>query len=178
MLDVATVARSSLLAFILMFTYQVAAAYTYEITEAELQEKISAAMPLEIKKQFYALVISNPVIDLGDSGGDVIVLAQIELVMPRQATGNIELKGHLAYEPDTASFFLKNIQIKRVQIERVPNAFLPGVKLATQLAARKMFATHPVYVIKDDSIKAHFAKSSLKSVSTKDRKLILSMEIF
>jgi hypothetical protein len=162
-----------------MLTCQVAAAFTYEITNAELQQKVSAAMPLEIKKQFYTLVISNPVIGLGDSGGDVAVLAKIELVMPSwQATGNTELKGQLTYEPDTASFFLKNVLMKQVLIEGVPKTYLPGVKLAAQLAARKMFATHPIYVIKDDSMKARFAKASLKSVSTKDGKLILFMDIF
>jgi hypothetical protein len=179
MLDWGSMVRSSLAALVLMFCSQVAAAFTYEITEAELQQKTTAAMPLEIKKPHYTLLISDPVIDLGVADDDITILAKIDLTMPGiQAAGNIKFKGRLTYDADSYSVFLKNVEVQQVLLEGVPETYSPGVKLISQLAASKMFASNPVYVIKDDGMKARFAKSFLKSMSVKDDKLILFMEIF
>lgn len=179
MLDFGTRVRSSLAALVLMLCSQVAAAFTYEITEAELQQKTAAAMPLEIKKPYYTLLIFDPLIDLGVADDDITILAKIDLTMPgMQAAGNIKFKGRLFYDADAYSVFLRQVEVQHVLLEGVPETYAPGVKLIAQLAANKMFTFNPVYVIKDDNMKTRFAKSFLKAMSVKDDKLILLMEIF
>lgn len=177
--DVTKLARSTLIALLLGLASQVAAAFSYELSEPELQEKFSSAMPLEIKKQHYTLIIFDPVLSLGSADGDIIVQAHINFSMASgQAAGTITFKGRLAYEVDTSSFFIRNVVIKQIRAEGIPEIYQPGLKLVAQLAASRTFSRHPVYVIKDDSVKARFAKSFLKSVTVTDHKLILSMEVF
>lgn len=172
-----------LCAVALAFACQAASAFTHEITEAELQQKIALAMPYEIKKPLYTLMLSDPSIDLHNVDGNIKVITQAKLDMPslkmaNSLAGRVEFIGQLAYEPSSTSFYLKKVVIKRIDWDGVPENYQAGLQLVAQLTASKILSSKPVYVIKGDSMKARFAKSFLQSVAVNDGKLILTMEIF
>lgn len=159
---------------------QAAWGFTHEVTEAELQQKVSAAMPVEIRKPTYALTISDPVIDLAGTDQTVGIVAQVALDVPQQikAAGTVTLSGRLVYEPQGYAFYLRNVVIRKLEVEGAQESLLPALRLVTQFAVARALAAQPIYSIKDDSMKARFARAFLKSVSVEDRKLVLTMEIF
>jgi hypothetical protein len=166
--------------FVLAFISEAAWGFTHEIAEAELQQKVVAAMPVEIRKPAYVLTISDPVVDLAGNNEIVGVVAQVVLEIPEQtkAVGTVTLSGKLAYEPQSYAIYFRNVLIRKLEVEGVQDAFLPAVRLVAQFAVARAFAARPIYVIKDDSLKAKFARAFLKSISVQDHKLVLTMEIF
>jgi hypothetical protein len=172
--------RALLSALTWVFISKAAWGFTHEIAEAELQQKVAAAMPVEIRKPAYALTISDPVIDLAGTDETVGVVAQVALEVPEQikAAGTVTLSGKLAYEPQDHAFYFRNVQVRKLEVEGAQDALLPILRLVAQFAVTRAFATRPIHVIKDDGLKARFARAFLKSVSVRDRKLILTMEIF
>lgn len=172
--------RSLLSAMALLLVCQAAWGFTHEVAEAELQQKVSAAMPVEIRKPAYALTISDPVIDLAGADETVGVVAQVALDLPEnmKAAGTVAVSGKLVYDPRAYAFFLRNVVVRKLEVEKAQESLLPVLRLGAQFALARALSVHPVYVIKDDSLKARFARALLKSVSVEDHKLILTMEIF
>jgi len=68
-------------ATVLLLTSQLAWAFSYtvEISEKELQEKISAMMPLEKKKFFMSVVLSNPDVDLMENDNKIGITIDIKV---------------------------------------------------------------------------------------------------
>jgi len=180
MVDLMRRKRALLSALALVFISKAAWGFTHEIAEAELQQKVAAAMPVEIRKPAYVLTISDPVIDLAGTDETVGVVAQVVLEVPEQmkAVGTVTLSGKLVYEPQGYAFYFRNVQVRKLEVEGIQEALLPALRLVAQFAVARALAARPIYVIKDDSLKAQFARAFLKSVSVRDRKLVLTMEIF
>ncbi len=172
--------RALLPALVLALLCEAAWSFTHEIAEADLQQKVTAAMPVEIRKPAYALTISDPVIDLAGSDETVGIVAQVMLEVPgwRQASGTVNLSGKLVYEPQNHAFYLRNVLVRKLDVEDAQESLLPALRVVAQFAVAHALAAKPVYVIKDENLKAGFARAFLKSVSVRDRKLILTMEIF
>lgn len=179
MSKLAATASAALLTLALTLLPAAASAFSHEISQAELQDKVAAAMPLEIKKRFYKLVISDPEIDLGGGDGRVAVVARLGLTTGSgQANGVVSFTGVPTYDPATASLFLSGVVIRDLRVDGAPESHLPGIRVIAQLAASHAFARHPIHVIRGDSLKSGMAKAFLKSVAVEDNKLILLLEVF
>jgi hypothetical protein len=154
--------------------------YTQEITEQEIQEKISAFMPIEKKKYFVTVKITNPKIDLIKETDEIGILANIEAFAPGgiKESGEVTIKGTLDYDPQKGEFYFKNPKIVSLAIDKVPKIFIPKVQSIAQIALSKAMAVYPVYKFKDNNLKHKLAKAVLKSLKVKDEKLILTLGVF
>ncbi len=155
-------------------------AFTLEFTEAQLQEKIEAMMPIKKKKLFVTVIISNPVIRLLKESNRLAVKADIsaDALGASKGTGKIEITGSLLYNAKKGTFHLKNPKIESMYIDDVPDMYQAKIKNLAQSAIIKTMAARPVYKLKEDNLKQKLAKASLKSILVNDGKLIIEFGLF
>jgi hypothetical protein len=154
--------------------------YTQEITEQEIQEKVSALMPVVKKKYFVTVKISDPKIDLIKEINEVGILANIDASAPGGIKGNGEvmIQGALDYDANKGAFYFKNPKIISLKIDQVPANFIPDIQALAQTALTNALATYPVYQFKDDHLKHRLAKSVLKSLKVQNEKLLITLSAF
>ena len=172
----------STLFFLILFLSQTTMAFTYtlEIPEAELQKKIVGMMPLEKKKFFFTITLSDPVVELIERDNKVGVFTHIKVVGPKgiQGMGRTKITGSLSYESEKAEFFFKNMVIENLEIDKIQDKYIPKIQGIVQLVARKMLAKRPVYRLKDNNVKHKLAKAVLESIKVKDKKLWVELSLF
>lgn len=167
---------------LIVFTSQMVSAldYTQEITEQEIQEKVSALMPLEKKRYFVTVKISDPKIDLIKEINEVGILANIEVIAPGgiKGRGEVMIQGALDYDAKKGAFYFNQPKIVSLKIDQVPTDFIPDIQALAQTALTKALASYPVYKFKDDNLKHRLAKSVLKSLQVQDEKLLITLSAF
>ncbi len=155
-------------------------AFTLEFTEAQLQEKIEAMMPIKKKKLFVTVIISNPVIRLLKKSNRLAVKADISAnaLGSEKGSGKIEITGSLLYNAKKGTFHLKDPKIESMHIDDVPDMYQAKIKSLAQSAIIKTMATRPIYKLKEDNLKQKLAKASLNSILVKGGKLIIDFGFF
>lgn len=170
------------LAFLLMFSSQVASAlsYTMEITEQELQQRVTAMMPIQVTKPQISVVFLDPKVRLLKDSDEVAVSSPLELAVAGvlKVSGYVNVKGTLRYEATTGEFFLKNPVISEMEVKNLPEKYQPKAREAAQLAIEKTMATRPVYKLQDNHLKQRLAKAVLQSVDVKNEKLLVTLSVF
>jgi hypothetical protein len=154
--------------------------YTHEITQQEIQEKVSAFMPIEKKKYFVTVKVLNPKIDLIKTTDEIGIFANIEVIAPGgiKGSGEVMIKGTLDYGPKEGSFYFKNPTIISLVIDKIPHKFIPKIQGIVQKALSMAMAVYPVYTFKDDNLKHTLAKAVLKSLKVENEKLVLTLGVF
>ena len=154
--------------------------YTLEISEAELQDKVNAMMPLEKKKFFVTTILTNPILDLIETKNEISISTNVEVKAPGNISGNgtVIFTGTLRYENDPGSFYFDNLNVVSLTIDQVPSETLPKIKKMLEFVAKKYLATKPVFTFKDDNLKHKLAKSTLKSIAVENETLKIELGIF
>jgi len=154
--------------------------YTLEISESELQKKVSAMMPMTKKNVFMAVTVSDPKIDLIQQSNEIGVFTNIEVIAlgNLKGSGRAHITGTLNYDAEKGEFFFRDPTIVSLEIDNVEKKFIPKIKEITQLTITKAMSAYPVYKFKDDNIKHKLAKAALKSVTVNDKKLLVELSAF
>lgn len=157
-----------------------ALSYTLKLSESQLQKKVSAMMPIQKNKYYFTVILSNPQIELLEDTNEIGLLTHVEVSGPKgiKGKGMVKLIGSISYESETNQFFFKNPTIHQLKIASISEKYSLIVQKIIQFIARKMLFTYPVYTLKDDNIKHKFAKSMLRSVSVKNKQLLLKLNMF
>lgn len=170
------------LAIGLMFFTQMAMAFTYtlEISEQELQKKVSAMMPMKKKQFFLTVILSRPNVDLAPESNEISVFSHIDVLAPGgiKEQGDVKISGTLSYDPDKGEFFFHNPSIPSLAIKNVPEKFIPEIKKITEVIASKILSKHPIYKLRDDNLKHKLAKAVLRSVTVKNEQLHIVLDTF
>lgn len=171
-----------IVSLILLLSSQAAMAlsYTLEISEAEIQEKVAAMMPIEKKKYFVTVTFSHPKIELAENANQIGIYSQLDIAAPGgiKSTGNTKITGSLSYDPIKSEFYFKNSAIAEMKVDKVPDAYLSTIKDIAQLMVGKMLETTPIYKLKGGDLKRDLAKSMLKSVTVENKQLLVELELF
>jgi len=169
-----------IIGFVAVSQIAMAFSYTLEITEQELQEKISAMMPMEKKKYFITTIISDPNVDLIKKNDKIGIFSNIEVIAPGgiRGTGRGKIVGTISYDSSKGAFFFHNPTITDLEIDKVPSKFIPKIKKIMQLAATKAMSRYPIYKLKGNNLKQKLAKAVLQSVAVKDGKLLVTLRAF
>lgn len=172
--------KKLLFCFVLLAYSNIAGALTLKFTEAELQEKVSAMMPLEKKKGFITIVISDPVVKLLKDSNRIGIKTNMAASIPGliNGTGMAEITGSLSYNKDKGTFHMLDPVITAMHIDKVPEKFQPKIKDMAQKSLSNTMATRPIYQLRDDDMKHKLAKATLKSVAVKEEKLVVEFGLF
>ncbi|NOX67382.1 MAG: DUF1439 domain-containing protein [Chlorobi bacterium] len=163
--------KSILVVVLFLFSQAaIAFSYTVEITEPELQEKILKIMPLVKNKFFVTVTLSEPKVDLQSENNNIAIFCRVEVTAPGgiKGTGKVKVSGSLKYEQKKYEFFLKDPVLESLEIDKVPDKFIPKIKNMSQQIITKVLAKRPVYKLKDNNLKHKLAKSLLQSITVKD----------
>lgn len=165
---------------IILLTFScIAGAYTVEFSEADIQEKVSAMMPLQRKRLFVTIIITQPVVKLLKNVNKISIKANLEaLAGGHRGTGNMTITGALTYNKKNGTFHLKDPAISDMHIDRIQQQYQPVIKDIAQSAMAKTLASRPVYTLQDDNIRHKLAKSALESISVNDGKLVVVFSLF
>lgn len=157
-----------------------ALSYTVEVSEAELQEKIAAAMPIEKKKLFMKVIFSHPKIDLAVGNNQIGLDAQMDVIAPGgiQSTGQAKIKGSLTYNGEKNTFYFDNPTIVNMQLNDIPDSFMASVKEIAQLIVSSKFPSIAIYTLQDNDLPQSFLKYTLKSIAVKNRQLLIELGLF
>jgi len=154
--------------------------YTQEITEAEIQQKVASMMPLKRTKSFLTVILSKPKIRLNDGSDQISFYSKVKLKALGGLTGNgsTKIKGSIEYNAAKGEFYLRNPKIVDLKMKDVPSSFMPKIKSLAQSFLSQSLKKRPIYRFKDNDLKQKLAKSVLKSVTIKNKKLQVVLSAF
>ncbi len=174
--------KKACMAWMLLLISQVSLAfeYTLEFTQPELQEKISAMMPVTKQTMLATVVVDNAKLELIEGSDKLAIAAKLnaQILGNLNATGDVKIQGTLSYNAKEGAFYLKNPEIIELNINEIPPKFHDQVKQLAQKGVAKKLSNQPVYKLKDDDTKQSLAKSMLKSLQVKNKTLIATLGLF
>ena len=166
-------------ALLLVSNSALAFSYTLEIPEQEIQERLTAKMPLKKKVLLTKVTLSNPVVDLIKESNRIGVDTDFEVRMPGiKGRGRLNIVGDLSYDPEKGEFYLRDPEIAGLTVDKLPDRYDEEIRRILQPVAAKALATHPVYKLKDKDIKQKLLKAVLQSVSVRDEHLVVVLSVF
>ena len=163
-------------------TLTMALPFTIEISEKELQEKVSALMPMSAKELFITVTVSEPTIELIKETDKVAILLHVEVraLSGLYGTGRGKVVGSISYNADETAFYFQDITVERFELDQIPGEAAPSLKVIAQIvgvAANQAMLSHPIFVLSDDDMKQKLLRSTLESVKVDDGKLLVTMSL-
>ncbi|MBL1260775.1 MAG: DUF1439 domain-containing protein [Thiotrichaceae bacterium] len=155
------------------------AAFTIELTKAEVQETVATYFPLKHISPFVMLTAHNPRVMLeqetGRIGLEFSVLANIPGILSGEGRGLID--GELEYHHKTGEFYLRDPKIRSLKLYDMPAEITATVKLALQQLMKQSLPIMLVYKLQDSDLKQKMARSVLSSVEVRNGKLRLELSV-
>jgi len=152
-------------------------AWTVELTEDELQQKINKRVPIEKKKLIFTVLVSAIDVELKDGSDRIGLIANMEVRSPHLSSGKGRawLDGKLKYEPTDGSFYFIDPQVRDVKFENIPARYHLLVQNILQRALSQRLSNTAVYKLDANNTKQKIARTLLKSVRVADKKLFLEL---
>ncbi len=170
------------MAWVLLLASQLTLAfeYTLEFSEPELQEKISAMMPVTKQTMMATIVVDQAKLELVEGSDKLAIAAKLNatLLGGLKATGDVKIQGTLTYNAKEGAFYLQSPEIIELIINEIPPRFHDQIKQLAQKGMAKKLSDQPVYKLKDDDMKQNLAKSMLKSLQVKNKTLVATLGLF
>jgi hypothetical protein len=169
-----------LLTFSLVAFDTMAIGYTLKLSETELQERVSAMMPLEKKQLFLTVVISDPQISLLPDTDQVGVFLNVDAIIASglKGSGRGRVIGSLFYDKSLGAFFLKAPVLDSLQIDRLPAQLNQQIAKVSQAMIASTLASYPLYTLNDNDFKQKMAKSMIESIDVQDQQLLIKFAAF
>jgi len=173
--------KLTLLATVLLLLANNVAAFSYtlELSEKDVQVRVEEKMPIEKKKYFITVIVSNPKIEFSSASEKIGIDSDIQVKLPGGFVSNGEayIEGGVTYKSKQGEFFLIDSEVKKVSFDKLPKKFEADVIKIVDLTTKKVLGKTPVYKFKDNNLKHKLAKSTLKSVHIKNGMLALELGI-
>jgi hypothetical protein len=165
---------SSLLLCIFSLSAQ---ALTVTFSEAQIQEKVSQAMPMVKKNAFMTIELSNPVVKLAKDINEIELQLQVRLLTAGSTNrGFTRLTGSLSYNAQQAAFYLTNVKILQLQVEGMPVQFEAQIIELAEQTITPVLQTMPVYRLKKDMTQT-MIKALLESIRVENKQLIATLKV-
>ena len=170
----------SLLFAALILVSQVAYSYTLDITEADIQEKVSAIMPIEKTKFFMRVKLSEPKVDLLKTGNRMALHLNVETSIPNvvKGSGRGKVSGNLNYDASEGAFYFKDAKLEEMEVNGLSQKYTDKVKKIAEAILAKALSKYPVYKFTDKDVKQKIAKSTLQSLEVRDEVLFVTLGLF
>lgn len=170
----------TMLCLLLISQSSLALSYTMEITEQELQSKIMAMMPIEKDAFFIKVKVLNPKVSLHNTNNQISIASTVKInaITGYKGDGKIKMTGSILYKPEKAAFYFINPVINTIEIENVPQQYMPQIKAITQNLLQNSLSHYPIYTLDENNENQKLAKSYLKSVTVEQQILKLELSLF
>jgi hypothetical protein len=155
--------------------------FVVRISQAQLQEKLNAKLPLTETYLFIIdVTLTNPRVHLVNgseriNGGLDVVLDLRWGKDSKQFTGTVDFSGGIKYMPEEGKFFLIDPVIDKLEVQGVPDEYAEKVKSGLTKALTRYYSLNPVYSLQATSGKELAAKFVLKKVVVENGELVLTL---
>ena len=158
----------------LMTNAAIAFTYTLELSEAELQTRITSAQPIQQQRFGMTIIFTDIKIGIVPVSDEISFSSPMDVIIPSdlKATGAVTMRGKLRYDENLGEFFLDAPVIDDIKVNGVTPSTFARIKPITQYAARAIVTKYSIYKL-DNSLKQKLAKALLKSVDVKNKKLFI-----
>lgn len=157
--------------------------YVFRFSEAQLQEKLSAKLPLTKTYLFiFQVTLDHPRVNLVN-GTDRVkagldVLLNIRLGNEQKPLGGtLDVSGGVKYVPERGEFFLSDPIVEHLTVQGIPDKYTEKVNSIMAAALTGYFADHPIYTLKAEDTKQAAAKLVLKNVTVENQELVVILGI-
>jgi len=163
--------------------FAMALSYTVEISEKDIQEKVSAMMPVEKKQFFITVRIFDPKIELIKDSDRIGIFTNVEVHAPGgvYGAGRGKIIGTIRYDATSAAFYFQDLAIESFELDHLPGGSAPALKVIAQavgVVANQAMLVYPVYILTDDDMQQKLLKSTLESVKVEDGLLKVTLSLF
>lgn len=147
------------------------------LSEAELQEKIEEAFPIEKNYLvFLTLRLSDPRVDLVEGSERIHYEMAASLTVPgRRLSGTGTISGELRYDAESRSLFLDRSVVEEIDIEGVPSEYRAALREAADLAAAQHLDRRPVYRLEEEFLSQLRGAVVLRDVRVEDGELRIAV---
>jgi len=172
------ISKSVFTLLLLFFTFALPVqALTVKFTEAELQEKVLAVMPLVKQTSFLSVELSNPVLTLAKDKNEIELRLNVKLLTAGlESRGYTRLTGSLSYKAEDAAFYVTNMKVHEVKVEGMPDIFTPQVMSMAEQVVNPVLNKMPIYKLKDDLTQT-MLKAVLESIEVRNKELIATLKV-
>ena len=166
-----------------LYYYFAGKEYVYQFTEAQLQQKLSAKLPLSRRYLFiFEVTLDHPRVSLVDgadrvaAGLDVILNIHVN-DSPVPLGGTLDVSGGVSYDAEQGAFFLTAPVIEKLQVQGIPAQYTNKASQVLAKALGDYYRTHPLYTLSPTRAKQAAARLVLKDVEVRDQTLIVTLGI-
>jgi len=170
-----------LLSFALLGSAQYVFAFsnTIALSKADIQQKIEQFFPVAMGDPIFKLRFSQPHALLGENRNTLGIHITIDATSNGQAVaqGSGRLIGTPFYNKEQATFYLRDPQIQRLEIEGVsPNQDMQ-FQLLLDVALSTILTEIPIYTLNDKNLRERFAKKRLLAVRVEKQEMLLEFSL-
>ncbi|KXO12867.1 hypothetical protein AKG98_4063 [Moritella sp. JT01] len=152
-------------------------ALTVKFSEAVLQGKVSAVMPLVKETSFLTVEVTEPVLKLAQDKNEIELQLNIKLLMAGlEYRGHTRLTGSLSYNSEKSAFYVTNMKVREVKVEGMPDLFTPQVIQMAEQVVNPVLNQMPIYKLKDDLTQT-MIKAVLESIEVRNKELIATLNV-
>lgn len=171
----------------LVFLLSGCATIKINVTDKQINEKLSENFPLKKYFLVFELACDNPRVTLTDGSDKVNVSIDAKVgvnlmnnIMPL-GDGNIQVTSDLKFNPKTGELFLSNCQVDKLDIKNIPSEYTDQITELTKFANTTLaglLSRYPIYTLesKDRDVDTMIGKFKLQDMKIKNGKLVIIME--
>lgn len=154
-------------------------AFIIEMSEEDVEEKISKGLPYELKTEILKVSIQQPNVIFPENSDRLQVEVNVVLeTLSDSYKGTATLESGIAYKAEQGAFYLQDPQITDLKIPGLSFGFqLTGKQLLNQIA-KDYFSRIKVYQLDNNKPGESMASSMLNGVTIKNQKLLLDVDLF
>jgi hypothetical protein len=157
--------------------------YVYRFSEAQLQQALSARLPLtKSYLRIFEITLDHPRVALVNgtdrvrAGRDITLNVHVG-EQPVPLGGSVDASGGIRYDPRAGQLFLTQPKIEHLDLQGMPQQYTPHVAAALTKALDTYYADHPIYTLRAADAKQLAARLTLKSVAVKEQPLVVTLGI-
>jgi len=151
---------------------------TIKISAAQINKVVKPKFPRTKKSIFHELVLSNPHISFLSKENKIQckVDTKFKFLFGGVTTkGKTVAAGRVAYDAKRGHIYIKDVQIKDIQLEGVSSNDLLVIKPIISNLMKATLNNLPVYKLDPNNKKHALAKKNLRSIEVKGNKLVVTL---
>jgi hypothetical protein len=146
---------------------------TVEIERDEIQQKLAAKFPIQKPLLLGSVTFENPNVILREGSDRIGVELDFKLQLPivPPYSGKLGVNGKPEYRPLEKAFYLREAALERFEVAGLPAAEAERLRGPTEIVARTVLDSLPVYRFEQRNWKEVSAEHLLKDVRVQGGKL-------
>jgi hypothetical protein len=149
------------------------------LTQAEIQQYLDNHFPISKKHlHLFTVEYSHPRVAIDAESARIRIGADAAsrfTVNEKRIAGSAEISGTLRYATQTSSFFLTRFKLESLELDPIPQKYREKFVKAASYFLEEHFETHPIYILRPDTIPKTTVRLLLKGVEVKGGALVVTL---